>query len=246
MKLLISNIQRFSLSDGPGIRTTVFFMGCPLNCFWCSNPENMQTNFRRFGNGQKVGKEYSEDEVIDIILKDRIYYKNNGGVTFSGGECLLYLYKNISLLRKLKENKIHICIETSLIGSFDMLQPIIEYIDLFFVDIKVLTKKSSVIHLNVQNYIENLSFLKKVNKKVIFRLPIVKDYNDESENIELIKNLVHSFSPLKLEIFSVHNLGRKKYMKLGLPVPDIKEVNITDLLKIKEIIHFEPSEILEI
>jgi pyruvate formate lyase activating enzyme len=40
---IIFNIQRFSIYDGPGIRTTVFFKGCPLNCLWCSNPEGINS-----------------------------------------------------------------------------------------------------------------------------------------------------------------------------------------------------------
>jgi len=41
-KGLITNVQRFSIHDGPGIRTTVFLKGCPLRCFWCHNPETQR------------------------------------------------------------------------------------------------------------------------------------------------------------------------------------------------------------
>ena len=104
--MLISNIQRFCLRDGPGIRTTVFFMGCPVRCLWCSNPENFlheKTPYIKDGIQGVFGKEYTDDELFEIIAKDKNFYGKEGGVTFSGGECLLFLHEHIGLLKRIKD-----------------------------------------------------------------------------------------------------------------------------------------------
>lgn len=84
----IFNIQHFSIYDGPGIRTTVFLKGCPLDCWWCHNPESRSFNIEKI-NGQAIGKNYSVEELLREIIKDRTFFdESNGGVTFSGGEPL--------------------------------------------------------------------------------------------------------------------------------------------------------------
>ena len=89
-KILVGNIQRFSLHDGPGIRTTVFMLGCSIHCPWCANPENLQKRQRQYPDPEDIyGKFYSVDELVKEVLKDRVYFSDGGGVTFSGGEALL-------------------------------------------------------------------------------------------------------------------------------------------------------------
>ena len=134
MKVLVSNIQRLSLHDGPGIRTTVFFKGCSLHCPWCANPENININSENYfikekclttclktsicnhkGNVECLygavgiwGKHYSEEEILKEIKKDKGFYKKDGGVTFSGGEPLLQAKGLVPLLCRLKKEKINI------------------------------------------------------------------------------------------------------------------------------------------
>ena len=127
----VFNIQKFSIHDGPGIRTTVFLKGCNLRCPWCHNPESQRgekefllypdkctgcgrckaltvadENFICFNDAKEIcGKEYSVDEVLKEVIKDKAFYETSGGgVTFSGGECMLHkdfaeilLHKNSSL-----------------------------------------------------------------------------------------------------------------------------------------------------
>ena len=126
MKARITNIQRFSLQDGPGIRTTIFLKGCSLKCPWCSNPENISYEIEEYKNdGEKgiYGKDIELDELYEEIKKDDAYYKiDNGGVTFSGGEVLLQIEKIEPLLKKLKSEKINICMETCLVSPLDNLK----------------------------------------------------------------------------------------------------------------------------
>lgn len=115
--MTITNIQRFSLHDGPGIRTTVFLKGCSIRCPWCSNPENINHQIEKYVKDGKegfYGKEYSVDEVLKEVLKDKIFYEDNGGVTFSGGEALLYAKELLPLMEQIKQNNISIAVESSL------------------------------------------------------------------------------------------------------------------------------------
>ena len=103
--MLITNIQRFSLHDGPGIRTTVFLKGCSIRCPWCSNPENLNgypEKYNKNGIEGIYGKEYSCDEVYDEIMKDEVFYEDDGGVTFSGGEALPQTVNLIQLIKRIR------------------------------------------------------------------------------------------------------------------------------------------------
>ena len=109
-KILITNIQRMCFHDGPGIRTTVFLKGCNLHCPWCANPENISAlpqAYERDGRKGLYGKEFSEEELLKEVLKDRRFYEDGGGVTFSGGEPLL----QIKALKKAYPKKNMICID---------------------------------------------------------------------------------------------------------------------------------------
>ena len=120
MKVRVTNIQRFSLQDGPGIRTTVFLKGCGIRCPWCSNPENMdyeKENYfdKNINQEETFGIDIELDDLEREIIKDEKYYQlNNGGVTFSGGDPLLQFDKLEQLLENLHKKKINICVESSL------------------------------------------------------------------------------------------------------------------------------------
>lgn len=110
--MLITNIQRFSLHDGPGIRTTVFMKGCSLRCPWCSNPENLNPypeKYTKKGINGIYGREYTCDEVYYEIIKDRAFYGSDGGVTFSGGRSLIAGGFNIASCKKVKGAKDNGC-----------------------------------------------------------------------------------------------------------------------------------------
>ncbi len=160
--ILITNIQRFSLYDGPGIRTTVFLKGCSLRCPWCSNPENLVDkvqNYTKDGVNGIYGKYCSCDELYFELMKDRQFYDSKprgqqqtwdclnkipGGVTFSGGECLLQMKQLKPLMEKLYAESVHMAVETSLFVACSDLKTAIQYIDLFYVDVKLLIKEHNL------------------------------------------------------------------------------------------------------
>ena len=179
MKVIVSNIQRFSLHDGPGIRTTVFFKGCNLKCHWCSNPENMNFEIEKYkdGNEEKFyGYEIELEDLEKEILKDKAFYETGGGVTFSGGEPLLQFDKIEPLLEKLKKENINICIETALSVREELVDIAIKYVDEFIIDIKILDKDNvNKINGNIELYESNIKKIFESGKKVIFRIPLAKD-----------------------------------------------------------------------
>ncbi len=238
MKVIVSNIQRFCLHDGPGIRTTVFFKGCNLKCPWCSNPENIDFEVQEyFKDGEKnvYGKEISLENLEKEILKDKDYYEKEGGVTFSGGEPLLQ-FKNIEpLLKNLKEKDINICVETALTVSTEIIDIAIKYVDEFIIDIKILDENSSYkINGNVEFFYKNIEKLLKNNVNVTFRIPLVPEFTVTEENINKIYDFLKIYKPQKVEIFKIHRLGESKYKSLGKEMMEFKDISDDKILEIKE------------
>ena len=237
MKVIISNIQRFSLHDGPGIRTTVFFKGCNLKCPWCSNPENINFNIQKYmENGEKkyFGYEISLKELEKEILKDKNFFETGGGVTFSGGECLLQFENIEPLLKKLKKNNINICVETALNVPSNLVDIALKYVNNFYIDIKILGKNSiNLIGLNSSLYEKNLKKVFLKNKNVIFRIPLVKKYTYTVENKKSIISFLSKYKPSKVEIFSVHNLGEKKYKLLNIKPLKFDNLDEKELVSFK-------------
>lgn len=207
MKVRVTDIQHFSLHDGPGIRTTVFLKGCSLKCPWCANPECISPKIEG-----DFGYDIPIEELEREILKDLPYYKTGGGVTFSGGEPLLQIKNLEPLLKSLKLKKINICFETSLFVKEEYLKTAKLYADEFIVDIKMLDSQNceNVLSGDIDPYLNNLNFLDL--DKTTFRIPVTRySLNDQDS----ILNLLEKFNAKKLEIFKIHNLAKRKYELLG-------------------------------
>lgn len=231
--MIITNIQRFSLHDGPGIRTTVFLKGCSIRCPWCSNPENINHQIERYVKDRKegfYGKEYSVDEVLKEVLKDKIFYEDNGGVTFSGGEALLYAKELLPLMQQIKQNNISIAVESSLFVPSSYLEMVIPFVDYFYVDLKVMDKEicSFLLKGNLDLFKSNLAILAK-SKKFNVRIPVIYGYTDDENNIKCIIDVIREYraSIKKVELIKGHNLGDNKYISLGKDVP--QNVEVSDL-----------------
>ena len=248
------DIQRFSIHDGPGIRTTVFFKGCNLHCAWCHNPESQssvpQMMFYKnkcIGCGKCkekcpnelekcelcgkctiycphdardiCGKEYTVDEVLREILKDKKFYENSGGgVTFSGGECMLQIEFLTELLKSCKENGIHTAVDTAGHVSFETFEKIIPYTDLFLYDVKCFDSEKHKKYTGVPNelILDNLKKLLTTDTAVWVRIPIIPTVNDTAEEMKKIKEYILSCGkPKKVELLPYHSLGEHKYEALG-------------------------------
>lgn len=238
VKGTIFNIQRFSVHDGPGIRTTVFLKGCPLDCWWCHNPEG-----RPFGiekqNGITTGKEYSADELMTILEKDGIFYDESvGGVTFSGGEPLSqpdFLY---DALLRCKDVGIHTAVDTSGYAQKENFEKIIPLTDLFLFDLKIMNSEQHKKFTGVdnQNVLLNFEYLMRNAKRVIVRFPLIPEITMSPQNVnQVIKYLEKAEIKPEVNILPFHRIAEGKYAKNGFKnrmagVKELPESTLTEIL----------------
>lgn len=281
-KGMIYNIQKFSVHDGPGIRTTIFLKGCPLNCQWCHNPESqnayrdilyfegkcsscgicqevcsekaifIQNNMLKIDRKtctlcgrcieechnkalQFAGEEVTVDELLEEIEKDIIFYdESNGGVTFSGGEPLLQHKFLNKILMKCKEQYIHTAVDTSGYAPWENFEGILDNVDLFLYDIKIINELEHKKYTGVSNelIIENLLKLIKHDKRIIVRIPIIPTINDNHENLEATGRFLSNLNIEQVNILPYHDIGKDKYLRLGrnyildaISVPSAEKMN---------------------
>jgi pyruvate formate lyase activating enzyme len=269
---LITEIQRFSLQDGPGIRSTIFFKGCPLKCPWCHNPET-QNQDREFyyysercthcgrcaavcptgasqliidsfrkpsltldrtkcircmkcvdaclsGARSIIGQTLSIDDIVKEVLSDRLFYGNSGGgVTISGGEPLFFPEFTLALAKKLKKESLKVAIETSCFQRWDKIEPLVEVIDLFIVDIKSFDheKHRMIIGWPLSPVLLNIARLITAGARVRIHLPIIPNFNDDETHFNRCLEFLGKLSGKLdgVDILPYHVYGEKKYDFLG-------------------------------
>lgn len=179
---------------------------------------------------------YTISELEKIILEDEFLYGNDGGVTFSGGEPLLQSKTLAKLMRNLKEKNINISIESCMYVNNSFLEDVVDYIDLFIIDIKILNseKNLNILKGNLNLFLDNVQHIFSKNKKVIFRIPLIKPYITNEENLNDIYKFLEKYKPHKVEIFKGHNLAKEKYNKLELNYEKVQTISDEEINTIKE------------
>ncbi len=248
MKATIFEIKHFAVHDGNGIRTTVFFKGCPLRCVWCHNPEGLTAApqiahyaHKCIGCGEckkpnftpknclgeatvLYGKQMTVNELLPILLEDKDFYESSGGgVTLSGGECLMQADFCAELLKRLKEHGINTAVDTCGFVSKRTLDKVIPHTDVFLYDIKAYDEDIHIKCTGVSNkqILENLKYLDSLGKDIEIRIPYVPDYNDSQ-----IEKIARFLTPLqnvtKIRVLLYHNYAGSKYEAINLPnaLPD--------------------------
>ncbi|MBQ2704186.1 MAG: glycyl-radical enzyme activating protein [Clostridia bacterium] len=182
------------------------------------------------------GKEYTADEVFAEIIKDKAFYDNsNGGVTFSGGECMLQIDFLLEILKKCKENGIHTAVDTAGYIPFESLEKILPYTDLFLYDIKCFDNEKHKKYVGVENelILENLKKLFHANAKIWIRIPVISGINDSLQEMQCIKNFLFAYGkPEKIELLPYHAMGENKYAAIGR---DVQRFIPPDNNKLKEL-----------
>lgn len=276
-KACIFNIQRYSLHDGGGIRTIVFFKGCPFTCPWCCNPESLSMKPQLFykdilcmncskkingmcttsvedcptGAKEIVGKMQSVDEVYDIVKRDYAFYESSGGgVTLSGGEFLMQFDFAIELLKKCKANHIHSAIESTMALPVKRIEELVDLVDVFLVDFKIMNEKQSkeILNLDIKIMLENVQSIIDNGGRVIPRIPLIPTYTATIENIQAIIKLLKEMNIKEVHLLPFHQLGEGKYKSIQKeyhcehlrPLSDQEVEQIEELFKkegFKSVIH---------
>lgn len=243
MKGMISGIKRMEIHDGDGLRTTVFFKGCPLRCVWCHNPESLsfekQVAFfaskcvlcgacnKERSEGRVAtcptgaitvfGREYGVEELLEILLQDAPFWKNGGGVTLSGGECLAQPAFAIALAKGLWERGISVYVDTCGYVKREVLEGIRPYVDKFLYDVKAIDPRVHEKCTGKDNGIilENLRFLCRAGCAVEIRYPLVMGYNDGE--CEDVAKMLQDFGGItKVKVLQYHAFAASRYQALGM------------------------------
>ena len=183
----IFEIREFTLHDGPGVRTTVFFKGCPLRCAWCHNPEGQSFAIETMtrANGEKVacGQDWTADALAAELLRNAdIMAQSGGGVTFSGGEPLAQADFLLELIPILKEKGVQLAIETSGCVPCETYRTVVSQLDFVYQDVKLLDAEAfrrwTGGELDV--VLENVSWLRRSGIPFVFRVPCIPGVNDDA------------------------------------------------------------------
>lgn len=262
---MIFNIQRFSTHDGNGIRTIIFYKGCPLRCLWCSNPESqsfepsilydkkycknfgdcipaeksaisktntgIQINRELIKNPENLknvclskaltvsGENKTVEELLFEIEKDILFYREDGGVTLSGGEPLSQGNDLVELLQQLKEKKISVNMETTLHVKWEKVKRCIGLVDTFLVDLKHIDKLKFKKYTagDVGLAMTNLVKLDNSGANYIIRIPVIPGFNhSEKEIFEMIDFSASLKNTNEIHFLPYHTFGTEKYKMLGL------------------------------
>lgn len=280
-KAMIFEIKRFAVHDGDGIRTTVFFKGCPLKCVWCHNPEGIdfkpelayykdkcigcgecarvcQSQAHTFGNDGHIldrakciacgrccdscfsdalkyyGREMTAEDIMSVVMEDKDFYDSSGGgVTLSGGECLMYGDFCAELLSKLKKAGINTAVDTCGFVPRETIDKVMPYTDTFLYDIKAIDGDVHRKCTGVDNklILDNLRYIDSCGKPVEIRIPFVPGYNDGE--IEKIADFLKCMNNItRVRVLPYHNYAGSKYASLDMAntlpdtIPTEEEIRI--------------------
>ncbi|MBO4412083.1 MAG: glycyl-radical enzyme activating protein [Lachnospiraceae bacterium] len=257
-------VKHFAVHDGDGIRTTVFFKGCPLRCVWCHNPEgyspdqelawfsrkcascgscvnscpagvlSLREKILRIDRGKCVfcgqceevcpnnalkiyGKEVTVEELLPELTEDLAFYENSGGgVTLSGGECLLNADFAADLLKRLKERGIHTAVDTCGYVPKESIGKVIPFTDVFLYDVKAFHSDVHVRCTGRPNglILDNLRYLDRCGAKIEIRIPLIPGWNDGE--IEAIGSFLKTLRNVtKTTVLPYHSFAGSKFESLG-------------------------------
>ena len=259
--MYIFDIKRYAINDGPGIRTTLFIKGCPLRCVWCHNPEGWasepqvlfkQSKCIRCGMCNEpgftvddcpttarelCGREYTMDELMAEVEKERAVMENSGGgVTLCGGEPLMHPEDTLAILRELGRRGFHRTVDTSLYAKPEVVDAVAAECELLLIDLKLMDSEKHRRYTGVGNelILENIRRVAETGHNFLIRIPIIEGVNADEENIEATARFLSSLSilysplqakrtgssaPLTLHLLPYHDVGKDKHRRMMPPTP---------------------------
>ena len=213
MKGYVSSIQSLGTLDGPGLRYVIFLQGCNLRCGCCHNPETWAL---------KKGTEVDSSDLIKKALRYTEYFKNNGGITLSGGEPLLQAAFSKDIFKKAKESNLNTCLDTS--GSIfnEDVKELLEYTDRVLLDIKYTNDEEYLKYVgcSFEQVLKFLNYLEKKKIPTTIRQVIIPTLNDGIENIHKLNEIISIYKCVdKIELLPFKKMCQTKYENLNLEFP---------------------------
>jgi pyruvate formate lyase activating enzyme len=288
MKAMITDIQKFSIHDGDGIRTTVFFKGCPLSCVWCHNPETQRLHPELLYNREKcvcclacipacptgsiiqdahalntlgsctacgacteacltgareiAGKDYTVHQLMHEIDKDAMFYEQSGGgVTLSGGEVMTADMGFVEeLLHLCKSRGYQVNIDTCGYAPFEHFIRILNLVDVFLYDIKVMNPDKHRQYTGCDNklILDNLIGLSAAGGKIAVRLPLIEGVNSSDDDMNEVLNFLKPLNITRVHLLPYHDTGRHKAERMGIVEhPGLKAPTAERLDEIRQKFH---------
>jgi pyruvate formate lyase activating enzyme len=244
-KAKIHSIETLGALDGPGLRTVIFFQGCPLRCKFCHNVDSVT---------KKGGHELTLSELLAKIESFADYWGENsekGGVTLSGGDPLFQWKFLFEFVKKLNEIKVNIALDTSLFCKWEVIKKFIPYIDLWMVSIKHTDPEKHFELTSVSNelILENIKKLdKKLNSstksKIRPRLLLIPGITDTKQNLTAASSLIKSLNNLEaVEILKYGTHGVHKWVdSFGkYPLEGVRSATEADVQSALKIMHLPDS-----
>lgn len=218
----IFDIQRFSIHDGPGIRTIVFLKGCYLRCRWCCNPESQEYTIQELtmnGVTKTVGRDVTVGELMEELEKDRMYYqRSGGGITLSGGEAMAQPDFAEALLRACHNYGFNTAIETTAFADREVVARLLPHIDHVMMDIKHMdsVKHQAFTGQPNEKILSNARFIAENARHMVVRVPVIPGFNDTPAEIAAIARFAESLPEVhELHLLPYHRLGQDKYAGIG-------------------------------
>ena len=219
----IFNIQKFSINDGPGIRTTVFFKGCPLACRWCANPESQNryaAQAQLLDDDRCRCREVTVEEVMAEVLQDKAFYdQSGGGMTLSGGEGLQQVEFAAAMCRAARAEGIHTAAETTGFAPPERFRLLLDEVDLLLLDVKHSDPAVHRAGTGVDNrlILDNLRTAAVSGKDIIARIPVIPRFNSGPEDARRLAALLTDLKVHEVHLLPFHQFGERKYQQMGVP-----------------------------
>ena len=213
--LRVNTVETFATQDWPGIRVAIFLQGCMFKCLYCHNPDTIPME-------NEEAKRMDEEQILDLAERNRPYFANGGGITFSGGEPLLQAPALLPIVKRLKAEGYHICIDTNGFVRTSEALEVIALSDLILPDLKQINPKKHLLLVWQENTntLATLEYLEKIQKPYWLRYVLVPGLTDDEEDLHQYGKYVQTLKSIeRLEILPYHNLGKEKRKKLWWEYP---------------------------